>query len=206
METANTQIPLVNTGVQEETRKFHPVKFTVWLLMVASGMLFMGFTSALIVSKSDGVKNDAWMQYDIPVWFTVSTAIVVLSSVLIHLAYKANLKGNQKAVLAFMALTILGGLAFITSQYLGYKELVKAGVYLSNESAAQISGSFFYVITGGHLFHIVLGLLILLYTIIQVFRGKVNSSKSIMMYVSTFYWHFLGFLWIYLFLLLNLTR
>ena len=56
METLNKTMPIINEQ-PIETRKFHPVKFVVWLMMIGSGMLFMAFTSALIVSKSDGVKN-----------------------------------------------------------------------------------------------------------------------------------------------------
>lgn len=206
METVEN-IPLImQNNKPQETRKFHPMKFVTWLSMIASGMLFMAFTSALIVSKADGVKNDAWMQFEMPMWFTVSTVIVILASVFMHLGYVFNKKGDKTKSVIFTALTMIVGLGFIYSQYLGYGDLVKEGVFFSNENADQISGSYFYVITGAHLFHILLGLLILLYTFIQLVRGKINASKPIMMYVGTFYWHFLGFLWIYLFLLLNLTR
>ena len=205
METIEKSIPILNETPME-TRKFHPVKFVVWLLMIGSGMLFMAFTSALIVSRADGVKNNAWLEYDIPMSFTVSTVIVLVTSIFIHLAYIQIKKDNRSSALLLMSLTMVGGIAFILSQIMGYQALVDAGIYFSNQEAKDIAGSFFYVITGAHLVHILLGLAILLYTFIQLIRKKISASKSIMMYVATFYWHFLGFLWIYLFLLLNLTR
>lgn len=205
METLEKSVRIINETPME-TRKFHPVKFVVWLLMIGSGMLFMAFTSALIVSKADGIKNNAWLEYDIPLWFTVSTLVVVVTSILIHFAYNQIKKDNSSKATLLMALTMVGGVVFIISQIKGYEALVDAGIYFSNQEAKDIAGSFFYVITGAHLVHILLGLAILFYTFIQLIRKKISASKSIMMYVATFYWHFLGFLWIYLFLLLNLTR
>lgn len=204
METAEKLV--INSNTPTETRKFHPVKFVVWLMMIGSGMLFMAFSSALIVSKADGVKNQAWLEYDIPMWFTWSTIVVVISSIFMHWAYANVKKDNNKLATILTFITMILGVVFITSQVMGYKELVAQGIYFSNEEAKDIAGSFFYVITGAHLVHILLGLAILLYTLIQLIRNKISGSKPIMMYVATFYWHFLGFLWIYLFLLLNLTR
>jgi cytochrome c oxidase subunit 3 len=188
------------------TRSFHPVKFTVWLLMIASTMLFAAFSSAYIVHRSDNLRNGEWLQFDIPDWFFISTGIVIGTSILIQLATWLNKKGSRAVSSLLIFLTILGGLLFGWSQFQGYNDLVDMGIYFRSDSAAGISGSFFYVITGIHLAHILLGLLILFYTLIQSLRGKINSEKTLMMYVSSVYWHFLGFLWIYLFLFLYLTR
>lgn len=197
-----TTVNPINTN----TRSFHPVKFTIWLLMIASTMLFAAFSSAYIVHRSDNLENGQWMQFDIPQWFFISTGVVIVSSILVQLSFYLNKKGNKVLSPVFLFLTVCAGLLFGWSQMQGYAVLVENEIYFRSESAAGISGSFFYVITGMHLAHIILGLLILIYTLIQLLRGKVNSEKSLMMYVSSAYWHFLGFLWIYLFLFLYLTR
>tara|TARA_B110000459_G_C16159670_1_gene294550 strand:- start:160 stop:426 length:267 start_codon:yes stop_codon:yes gene_type:complete len=81
----------------------------------------------------------------------------------------------------------------------GWKELIAQGVYLTGEGSNP-SGSFIYVITLAHLLHLVGGIIALLITTIRSKLGKYTSEDYLGMELTSNYWHFLGLLWVYLFL------
>ena len=68
------------------------------------------------------------------------------------------------------------------------------------------SSSFLYVLSGLHLVHLAGGLIILLFILINTYRGKYSEDNTIGVEVCSTYWHFLDGLWIYLFLFLLFIR
>lgn len=182
-------------------RGVHPVKFLVWLLIIASIMLFGALTSAIIVSSADG----EWANFTIPNQFFISTAIVLLSSVAIQLGFIGAKKDNLTQVKIYTVITFILGIIFITFNYSGWLALAKAGFALSNEMIGGQSASFFHVATYIHAAHVLFGLALLLVTLIQTFQYKVHRKSMLMINISTTYWHFVDILWIYLFLFLILS-
>ncbi|MGZ5242682.1 MAG: cytochrome c oxidase subunit 3 [Bacteroidia bacterium] len=181
----------------------NPSKFTLWLFLVTVGMLFAAFTSAMIVGREDAMATGKWQAFNIPVTFTISTIIIVLSSVSMQWAYitasKNELENNRKA----LWITLFLGVAFVFTQIQGYDALVADNVFLSGSNRGA---SFFYVITGVHLLHIIGGILILLATLFSAYRYRVHSKNLLRINLCTTYWHFIGVLWVYLFALLSMFR
>ena len=88
-------------------------------------MFFGGLTSAYIVRKAEG----NWLEFEMPIWFTLSTIAVIASSVSLWFAIQ-NIKEDKSATnLLITTLTI--GLIFTFSQVQGWKDLVAQGVYLT---------------------------------------------------------------------------
>jgi cytochrome c oxidase subunit 3 len=73
-------------------------------------------------------------------------------------------------------------------------------------SGANPSGSFLYVLTGVHGFHLITGLIFLLIVLISTFKYKVHSKNLIRLELCATYWHFLGALWVYLYLFLTIYK
>ena len=71
--------------------------------MISMAMLFAGFTSAIIVSKGG---NENWIYFDIPIWFYISTIVILVSSVSMHLAKKFIEKNNNKSAFNFLLITV----------------------------------------------------------------------------------------------------
>lgn len=168
----------------------------ILIALVSIVMLFVGLTSAVIVVKPDG----RWVSFDMPSMFLYSTIIIVASSVLFQvglLAVKRDKLGVSK--LAFLGTFVLA-IAFSVSQYYAWGELYAEGIVFSG---SNLAGSFFYVLTGLHLAHVVGGIISLIVVLIKSFRGKYNSNNFLGVQVSIIYWHFLGALWIYLFFFLR---
>lgn len=167
-------------------------------------MLFGGLTSAYVVRHDGG----AWFSINLPQQFWISSAIILFSSVTMILsqwAYGSDRKGYGNL---FMGVTLILGVLFSLFQWLGWKELVRNGIFLSpaDGQGALISGSFIYVLTGLHLLHLFGGLIALFITLIKGFMGKYSSANTHGVKLAAIYWHFLGGLWIYLFLFLTLFK
>ena len=185
----------------QEYRGVQPVKFLVWLLIIASIMFFGAITSSIIVRSADG----AWAKFNLPTYFYISTAIAVVSSFCIQMAHINAKMDEIKKVKLFTRETIILGAAFIGCNYLGWMELSSQGFALSNDIEGGQSASFFHFATYVHAAHVLLGLGLLTFTLVQTFRYKVHRKDMLMINISTTYWHFVDLLWIYLFLFLILS-
>lgn len=176
----------------------HPKKFALWLFMVTVVMVFAAFTSAHIVRQAQG----NWQIYDLPARFLTNTVIIVLSSVFLQVAFYAAKRNNMKLLKPAIVLANVMGVAFVVGQLMAWDDLMKVGLFFSGGNVAI---SFMYVITAVHALHLVAGVFYLLYILIASFRSKVHSRNMLNMEMCTTFWHFLGGLWIYLyvFLLLN---
>lgn len=178
----------------EATLSVDPKKFILWLFIVSIVMLFASQTSAYLVRRAEG----NWLEFKMPVIFTYSTAVLLLSSISMHWAYYSAKKDNFSNLKIAISVTFVLGLAFLGMQFQGWREMVDMKVYF----VGNPSGSFLYVFTGLHAFHLISGLLVLLYGLISAFRFKVHAKSLRRIEVCATYWHFLDILWVYLFFFL----
>jgi cytochrome c oxidase subunit 3 len=183
---------------QHEETGIQTTKFVAYLLMVSSVMLFAAFTSAYIVRRGEG----NWLQFDIPSQFAYSTVIIIISSFFMQWAYISAKKDDINKVKLGLIITLATGLIFCALQWLGWKALVANNIHF----VGNPSESFFYVISGIHLLHMVGGITFLLIIIAKTFQFKVHKKKLLSINICTTYWHFLGAAWIYLYFFLLLNR
>ncbi|MBC7384326.1 MAG: cytochrome c oxidase subunit 3 [Bacteroidia bacterium] len=183
----------------DEPYLIHPKKFVLWLFIVASVMLFAGFTSAYIVRRGEG----NWEVFSLPSLFAVTTILIIISSVFMQLAAAAAKKNNEKNVKLFLSIAFTLALAFCFGQWYGWKQLVADNVFFAFSNP---SNSFVYVITGVHLAHVAGGMIFMISIIVQAYQLKVNKNNLVYINMCTTYWHFVGVLWVYLYLFLYLYR
>lgn len=194
-----TYVKIAPTIAEEPsaTLSMHPKKFAMWLFLVTVVMVFASLTSAYIVRQSEG----DWLIFDMPDIFLINSAIILASSVTMHLAYMAARKDNFGTLRLMISLTALLGVAFLVGQFIGWSHLVALNVYLVGNPA----GGFVYVLTGLHGLHLISGVIFLMVVLVASFKMKVHSKNMAQMEMCVTYWHFLDGLWLYLllFLLLN---
>jgi cytochrome c oxidase subunit III len=184
----------------ESLRKINPQLFALWIGMAGMVMLFGAFTSAYIVKQGAG----NWLQFSIPVAFYASTAVIILSSVTLHMAYNSyKIRGFDKYKY-LVAISLLLGILFVALQYNGWQTLFSNGVDIKT----NVGGSFFYLITGSHAMHVLGGIAVLLLTCFNAFAMPLyyNEKRRNRIEMALHFWHFLGALWIYLFIFLNIIR
>ena len=184
----------------EDKQNLKAKKFLVWLFIISSFMIFAGLTSGFIVYTAG--SPDRGLKTILPEAFLYSAAIIVLSSITMHLAYLSAKKlqfGLQKL---YLVITIVLGLSFMAMQFYGWQLLTGQGVYFVNYNASQ---SFIYVFTGLHMLHIIAGVVMLINSLVGSLRNIAQVRNLFRLETTSIFWHFIDILWIYLyvFLLLN---
>lgn len=162
-------------------------------------MFFLALTSSFIVRK--GLSND-WVPMSLPPVLWVNTVVLLGSSFVLELARKAQQREAPEDFRRWWGLATALGVAFLVGQLLAWQQLAAAGVYM----ATNPSGAFFYLITGAHGLHLLGGVVALLFV---GFRSRGRSARlqpATAVKVAGIYWHFMGILWVYLFLLLQLGQ
>ena len=182
----------------EQPLSMHPKKFALWLFIVTVVMIFAAFTSAHIVRQADG----DWLIYDLPSMLWYTSGIIILSSVFMQWAYIAAKKDKLEQVKLALGITTILGILFLFGQLKAWEQMVDANVYFTGNPA----GSFLYIFTGIHALHLISGVIYLIYMLISSLRNKVHSETMLNMEMSSTWWHFLGGLWIYLFIFLLLNH
>lgn len=188
--------------IVEEAKKplsMHPKKFALWLFIASVVMLFGAWTSAYIVKRGD----IGWAEIVLPNQFYVNTAIIVLSSISMVWAVRAARNSNYEQVRISIGITTLLGLAFLAGQAIAYDQMIAMKEFFTG---GAVSHSFIYVISGAHAVHVVGGVVFLLFVCASAFRNRISGSNMIQIELCATYWHFLGVLWVYLFVFLILNR
>lgn len=194
----------ITTGdfkIVEEPAKplaMEPRKFGMWIFMGSVLMLFAALTSAYIVREAEG----NWVYFDMPQVFTISTVVILVSSITMQWAFWSAKKDNLANAKVMITITTVLGLAFLVLQWQGWGQLVANKIYF----VGNPSGSFLYVLTGVHALHIISALVFLLIVLVATYRYKVHAKSLVSIEMCTTYWHFLGGLWLYLFVFLLLYR
>ena len=198
--TANYQQPYDGALVTEEAApvlSMHPKKFLMWLIIVSSIMVFAAFTSAYLVRRGEG----NWLTFELPPIFYISSVVIVLSSVTMHWSYYSASKDNLLSLKIAILLTAVLGLLFTYMQVQGWQQLVDVGVYFGGKDSNP-AGSFVYVLTAVHIGHLALAFGLLVIIFYRVFTYQVHAKNLAAIEICTTFWHFLGAMWLYLFVFL----
>ena len=188
---------------KHELRKKHRRARKMMLLfsLLSITMTFAGLTSAYIVSKA---RPDWLKDFELPDYFIISTLIILASSISMWLA-KKNVKKKLVSKTSFwIAITFLLSIFFFLSQFLGFQELINKGYYFTG-AQSTVTTSFLYVLALLHLVHVFAGVIVLIVVFVNNKNKKYNDETLGFELAETF-WHFLGFLWLYLFVFLYFFR
>jgi cytochrome c oxidase subunit 3 len=135
----------------------------------------------------EGIETfNAW---DLPF---LNTLILLLSGTTVTWAHHALLHGNMKDVTRGLALTVLLGITFTCLQALEYSHAsfgLKDGIY----------GSVFYLATGFHGAHVIIGTVFLAVCLVRSINGTLSKKGHLGFEFAAWYWHFVDVVWLFLF-------
>jgi cytochrome c oxidase subunit 3 len=190
------------TTEEYKSRTAKSYKLILLFAMVSMTMMFAGLTSAYVVSQSraDWAKN-----FELPSAFYFSTIAILGCSITFHLAKKAIQKDKHSTTTYLLLSTLALGIGFVILQFVGFGQIVAEGYFFTG-SASSITTTFLYVVVVVHLIHLAGGMISLLIIIYNHFKQKYNSTQTLGIELGAMYWHFLDFLWVYLFLFLYFFR
>jgi cytochrome c oxidase subunit 3 len=175
-----------------------PASVGVWVGMAAITMSFAAFTSALIVRE--GASSD-WQHFSLPSILYINTVLLLISSFTLELGRRSvarvmsRSQDQAKAPPLWFYVTLALGVLLVAGQYVAWLKLKSEGLYL----ATNPSSSFFYVLTAAHALHVCGGLGGLVRVIRKLRRSDLRRST---LDATSYYWHFMDVLWLYLLMLL----
>ena len=175
----------------------------MWVGLASILMLFTALSSAYIVRAA---SSSDWQPLNMPRILLLSTALIVVSSGTLEAARRKLKDTVSNSHRPWLLVTVALGIGFLVSQLLAWRQLVAQGVYISGNPHS----SFFYVLTAAHAVHLLGGLAALGYLSLR-HRAPSDNAEAVLKAQAgadavTLYWHFMDFLWVYLFVLLFYVR
>lgn len=186
-------------------------------------MMFVTFTGVYIARQQTTTYNletntrvHEWMHVNLPITLLlINTALLLISSFTIEMARRQITRdivlapvrtipgvslGKEHRV-PWLVITVLLGLSFLGGQWMAWRELALRGFHLPTSA----SSSFVYLLTATHGVHLGLGLTALFYAFAIALLRKPLESQHIVIDLTSWYWHFMALLWLYIFALLKFT-
>ena len=188
----------MNVSQQQTYTGIKSYRILMWLAMVSMFMIFAGYTSGYIVRMAEG----NWTTFKLPQQFLYSTIVILVSSVFMQAAVFAAKANKYQTIKSTLLITLLLGLVFVLLQFLGWNDMVSRNLFFVAKNPAT---SFVYVITGVHLLHLLGGIIYLMYVNYFALRDRYNSNNYFAITQCATYWHFLGALWLHLYLFFVVT-
>ena len=186
----------------------------MWVFLITEIMFFGGMFAAYTIYRSTypNVFGLASSTLDIKIG-AFNTCVLLISSFTMVMAVRAGQLGQRKAIIFFLILTLIFGLAFI-----GIKGFEWHDKYVEHhipgptfhlegtqlQGQAQLFFSLYFAMTGLHAIHMVVGVGIILFIIMQTAKGVYSSDYYTPIDIAGLYWHFVDIIWIFLFPLLYL--
>jgi cytochrome c oxidase subunit 3 len=172
--------------------------FVAWFWAFFDASLFSGET---IQQARVAATGGAWPPkgaevfnpWDLPL---LNTLILLTSGTTVTWAHHALLNNDRKGLVWGLALTIVLGLIFTAVQAYEYAH---AAFAFSRDNGGNIYGSTFFMATGFHGFHVIIGTVFLIVCLLRALKGHFTPQQHFGFEAAAWYWHFVDVVWLFLF-------
>jgi cytochrome c oxidase subunit 3 len=185
----------------------------MWVFLTTEVLFFGGLFMVYAVYRSWYPEAFAAASHSLDVVLgTVNTAVLITSSLTMALAVHAAQTGRRGLLMTFLVLTMMLGATFLGIKSVEYyhkfaeHHVPGPGFQFEKEyfRHAQLFFSLYFVMTGLHALHMIIGVGIMLWMFWWSWRGTITAEYSSPIEISGLYWHFVDIVWIFLFPLLYL--
>lgn len=201
-DSASTKMQDEKLLLKQQRRR--AAKPLLWVSMGSIFMAFAGLVSGYIVSRGFLLEKSQWVEFKLPVQFIYSTLIIIISSVVLFIGQSQAKKNIEKAGWYMVVALVLGAL-FCYFQIAAYQNLISRNIYFTGPGSFT-SGSWIYAISFLHLLHIFGGLIALSVASVKATRHSYSEEDHLGYTLASIFWHFLGFVWIFLYTFLTFYR
>ena len=176
-------------------------KLGMWLFLGTEILLFGGLFAAYAIFRAKYPEMFAEQHEELNKQMgAINTCILIFSSLTMAMGVTAIKRGKQKLTAILLLVTIICGLGFGAVKYFEYSAKFSHHIYPDT----SIFFSLYFLMTGLHMLHVFIGLLILATMFVLTLKGKFTSEYNTPIEVGGLYWHLVDLIWIYLFPLLYL--
>jgi cytochrome c oxidase subunit III len=203
-------------------RRLYRARLALVLALFSISMIFVILTvvfvflhhGAFVFDSRAGAYIREWVQVSLPVrLLLLNTLVLLVSSFTIEMSRRSiaremalapvrdmpGIRWDEGLRVPWLAITITLGLTFLVGQWMAWKILQAHGFHISTRKPTP----FFYILTGAHAVHLAGGIIALFYAgFASLFRRSIEHRR-IVVEVASWYWHFMGILWMYVFALLE---
>jgi len=186
----------------------------MWIFLATEVMFFGGIFAGYTIYRNLYLPGFEAGSHMLNVTIgAVNTAVLICSSLTMALAVRAAQMGKRNALVAFLVLTIALGLAFVMIKLTlewrhDYLEGFAPGLNFTfagaNAKSVELFFCFYFIMTGVHALHMIVGMGVLGVLLIQAWKGHFGPDHFNAVEGTGLYWHFVDIVWIFLFPLLYL--
>lgn len=143
---------------------------------------------------------------------TLNTVILLTSSLTVALAITAVQKGNRFLAVLMLNITLVFALMFMVNKYFEWSAKISHGLYPGSKAMLDLPNGqilfygLYYVMTGLHALHVIIGVVILSIMQIQLMKKKITQDNHVKLENAGLYWHLVDLIWIFLFPLFYLIQ
>ena len=182
------------------------VKLGMWLFLYTEIMLFGGLFVLYAAYLGKYAQDFITGGKELSLAFgLVNTLILLISSFMVAAAITAvRLKTTRIAIL-FQLCAISMGIVFLINKYFEWGHKIEIGIYpnapdlVNGPPGRNIFFSLYYVVTGLHGLHIIIGLVLLSVSLVYIVRGKITAENYGLLENAGLYWHLVDLIWIFVF-------
>jgi cytochrome c oxidase subunit III len=189
------------------------VRLGMWLFLATEVLLFAGLFLGYTVYRHfyHTAFHEASRTLDLILGAT-NTVVLITSSLFVAVGYWAIKVGKNKLGALMLVFTILCALGFLAIKAVEYNHKFEEGAlpgqfYHFHEVTAPGANLYFtiyFLTTGLHAFHVIVGMSVLIWILIRVWKGHFSPAYYVPVELGALYWHLVDLVWIFLFPLLYL--
>jgi cytochrome c oxidase subunit 3 len=208
---AGDHTPVVDIGLRYGMILFiasEVMFFVAWFWVFFEMVIFHDVRAEWMVPTWDAATTEAWANWPPPHVETfdpfhlplINTLILLLSGTTVTWAHHAMQTGDRNGARNGLILTVLLGAIFTWVQFA--IEYPLAGFAFGNNehvTNANIYGASFFMATGFHGFHVIIGTIFLAICLLRVIIGQMTPQKHFGLEAAAWYWHFVDVVWLFLF-------
>jgi cytochrome c oxidase subunit 3 len=188
-------------------------KMGMWLFLFTELLLFGGMFLVYAVYRFQYPEqfHFAGMELNTTIG-TINTVILLTSSLTVALSITALQKGNKALSTIMLSITIVFALFFMVNKYFEWSAKIGHGIFpgsdemLNKQNGEILFFGLYYVMTGLHGLHVLIGIVLLTVILIYIIQDKITSTDLVKLENSGLYWHLVDLIWIFLFPLFYLIQ
>jgi cytochrome c oxidase subunit 3 len=205
--------PALKSHFDDLEQQFEASAFGMWLFLVTEILFFGGLFTAYLIYRTQYPAAFAGASHQLNlVLGAVNTAVLISSSLTMAMAVWGAQLGRRNTQVVFLLLTMVLGFVFLGIKSVEYAHKFQEGLVPgtgfryegSDPVHAQLFFSLYFVMTGLHALHMIIGIGIMAVLTVMAWRGRFTRAYHTPVEVSGLYWHFVDIVWIFLFPLLYL--
>ena len=204
---------MTTTVLEHSHRDDAGSRMGLWLFLFSELILFGGMFIIYAVYRFKHPEEFRLAAAELdPFIGTVNTIVLLTSSLTVAMSITAIQRGKKYFSMALVGMTILLAFAFLVNKYFEWAHKISIGIYpqspdLLNKPPGEILYfGLYYVMTGLHALHVIIGMVVLAVMFAFIAKGKINQHSFVRLEAGGLYLHLVDIIWIFLFPLFYLIQ